>query len=168
MLLTTMVFVFQVDRADQQDRLSYGSGSSWLQAIVATCAGFYIASLTGIILLYKHFDECAGNTWIITLTWIGIVAMTAIQLSGSEGSLLTSGIISLYAVYLAYSMVSKNPDGHCNPVMGKNDPWGMAVGLTLTAVSLAWTGFSWTAEERLGVDGVQTARTVAHHSCPAG
>jgi hypothetical protein len=91
---------------------------------------------------------------------LGIIALTVIQLSGSEGSLLTSSIISVYAVYLAYSMVSKNPNGECNPQLGGNDAWGIAIGLTLTAVSLAWTAFSWTAEERLTMDSVQSARSV--------
>ena len=150
-----------VERADQQDRLSYGSGSGWLHAIVATCATFYALALTGIIVLYRLFDDCPANAWIITLTMLGIVALTAIQLSGDEGSLLTSSVISLYAVYLAYSMVSKNPNGDCNPQLGQDDVWGISIGLTLTAVSLAWTGWSWTAEERLNVDAVQSARSVS-------
>jgi serine incorporator 1/3 len=150
-----------VDRADQEDRLSYGEGSAWLKAIVATCVTFYALALAGIIVLYRMFDGCALNAWIITLTVVGIVALTVIQLSGSEGSLLTSSVISLYAVYLAYSAVSKNPDGSCNPQLGDDDVWGIAMGLTLTAVSLAWTGWSWTAEDRLNVEGVQSARTVA-------
>lgn len=121
-----------VDRADQNDRISYGSGTVWLHAIVATCGMFYTASLVGIIMLYIWFDGCAANNWIITLTLLGIIAMTGIQLSGSEGSLLTSSIISAYAVYLAYSMVSKNPDKDCNPMLGKNDVWGITIGLILT------------------------------------
>lgn len=152
-----------VDRADQADRLVYGTGgSTWLRAIVATCAAFYIAVITGIAILYKYFGEnCPANNWIITLTLLGIVALTAIQLSGSEGSLLTSSIMSLYVTYLAYSMVSKNPaGGTCNPTLGNNDVWGICIGLFFTAVSLGWTGWSWTAEDRLNVDGVQSARTV--------
>ena len=149
-----------VDRADQYDRLVYGSGNMWLRAIVFTCAGFYLTTLTGIILLYQYFDGCAENVWIITLTLLGIIAITVIQLSGSEGSLLTSSIISLYVTYLAYSMVSKNPNGHCNPQLGSNDVTGIVIGLTLTAISLAWTGWSWTAEERLNVDGMQSAKTM--------
>ena len=149
-----------VDRADQEDRLSYGSGSSWLHAIVATCVAFYVAAITGIGLLYSHFSGCPENVWIITLTLIGILAFTGIQLSGSEGSLLTSSIISVYTVYLAYSMVSKNPNGECNPHLASNDAWGITIGLTLTAISLAWTGWSWTAESRLNAEGVQTARSV--------
>ena len=149
-----------VDRADQADRLMYGSGNAWLRAVVATCAAFYAATLTGIILLYKYFDGCAENTWIITLTLLGVLALTGIQLAGSEGSLLTSSMVSLYVTYLAYSMVSKNPNGECNPQLGSNDVTGIVIGLTLTAVSLAWTGWSWTAEERLNVDSVQSAKTV--------
>jgi len=151
-----------VDRADEQDRLSFGSGSSWLHAIVGTCISFYVLSLAGIVVLYTHFDGCASNVWVITLTLLGVIALTAVQLSGSEGSLLTSSILSLYAVYLAYSMVSKNPNGECNPQLGQDDSWGIAAGLFLTAVSLAWTGLSWTAEERLGVKGVQTTQSVTH------
>mmetsp|Transcript_15159 Transcript_15159/g.33160 ORF Transcript_15159/g.33160 Transcript_15159/m.33160 type:complete len:290 (-) Transcript_15159:101-970(-) len=157
-----------IDRADQQDRLSYGSGSTWLHAIVGTCAAFYLLALTGIGLLYHHFSDCSENTWIITLTLIGMVAFTFIQLSGTDGSLLTSSIMSVYVVYLAYSMVSKNPDGQCNPQLGGNDAWGIAIGLTLTAVSLAWTGFSWTAEERLNLDNVQSARSVTGLNTSAG
>jgi serine incorporator 1/3 len=149
-----------VDRADQYDRLVYGSGNTWLRAIVTTCAGFYLTTLIGIIMLYRYFDGCAENVWIITLTLLGIIALTVLQLSGSEGSLLTSSIISLYVTYLAYSMVSKNPNGHCNPQLGNNDVTGIVIGLTLTAISLAWTGWSWTAEERLNVDGVQSAKTM--------
>jgi serine incorporator 1/3 len=149
-----------VDRADQSDRLVYGSGNAWLRAVVGTCAAFYAAALTGIVLLYKYFDGCAENTWIITLTLLGVLAITGIQLTGPEGSLLTSSMISLYVTYLAYSMVSKNPNGQCNPQLGSSDVTGMVIGLTLTAISLAWTGWSWTAEERLNVDGVQCAKTM--------
>jgi len=149
-----------VDRADQADRLIYGSGNAWLRAVVGTCAAFYAATLAGIVLLYKYFDGCTGNTWIITLTLLGVLALTGIQLAGSEGSLLTSSMVSLYVTYLCYSMVSKNPNGECNPQLGSSDVTGIVIGLTLTAISLAWTGWSWTAEERLNVEGVQTAKTV--------
>lgn len=157
-----------VDRADQSDRLVYGSGNAWLRAIVGTCAAFYLATLTGIVLMYQFFDGCAENIWIITLTLLGVLAITGIQLAGSEGSLLTSSMISLYVTYLAYSMVSKNPNGQCNPLLGSSDVTGMVIGLTLTAISLAWTGWSWTAEERLNVDGIQTAKPMTSSSPPVG
>ena len=117
----------------QADRLVYGSGNFWLRAVVGTCAAFYLMTLTGIILLYKYFDGCAENTWIITLTFLGVIGLTVIQLAGSEGSLLTSSMVSLYVTYLAYSMVSKNPNGECNPQLGSSDATGICIGLFLTA-----------------------------------
>lgn len=161
-----------VDRADRADRFDYGSGQAWLHFIVGTCGTFYVVSLGAIVALYRHFDACPENTWIITLSLLGILAFTGIQLSGTEGSLLTSSIVSVYVTYLAYSMVSKNPSGSCNPSLGSNDAWGIAIGLTLTAVSLAWLGWSWTAEDRLSTDAVQSARPVgsstSHHPSNGG
>jgi hypothetical protein len=150
-----------VDRANQADRMSYGSGSGWLQAIVGTCVGFYSASIVVIALLYKFFaNDCPANTWIITLTLLAIIAMTAIQLSGDEGSLLTSAVLSLYATYLCWSTVAKNPSHQCNPSLGSNDMSGIIIGLLITIISLAWTGWSWSAEERLTIDSLQSAKAV--------
>mmetsp|Transcript_25653 Transcript_25653/g.60723 ORF Transcript_25653/g.60723 Transcript_25653/m.60723 type:complete len:506 (+) Transcript_25653:292-1809(+) len=149
-----------VERANEADRLSYGSGSGWLHSIVGVCVAMYSACAVIIGLLYTQFAGCPGNTWVITLTLLGIIAMTAIQLSGTEGSLLTSGVISLYVVYLCFSIVNKNPRGECNPRLGHNDVWGITIGLLLTTVSLVWTGWSWSAEARLNVDAAQSAKSV--------
>jgi len=150
-----------VELSNEADRIEYGSGVLWLRAIIAMCVVMYGASLTGIWLLYHFFSGCPENNAVITLTLIGVVAITVVQLSGTEGSLLTSSVISAYATYLAYSLVSKNPDGRCNPQLGTNDAWGISIGLALTAISLAWTGFSWTAEGRLSTDGAKTTKSVA-------
>lgn len=157
-----------VERANEADRLSYGSGSGWLQAIVGVCVAMYTATFAGIGLLYSHYDDCPGNTWVITLTLIAVVGMTTFQLSGTDGSLLTSSVMSLYAVYLAFSIVSKNPRGECNPQLGENDVWGITIGLLLTMVSLIWTGWSWSAEARLSVESVQSAKAVAPTSSSSG
>ena len=166
-----------VERANESDRLSFGSGSGWLHAIVGVCVSLYIASVTCIGLMYKHYTgnnnnedngeaedlgSCAGNTWVITMTLLGIVGVTALQLLGtSEGSLLTSGVISLYAVYLCFTIVSKNPRGHCNPRLGVNDVWGITIGLLLTTISLIWTGWSWSAEPRLmNTESLSSAKAV--------
>jgi serine incorporator 1/3 len=141
-----------VEKSNEADRISYGSGGSWLKAIVGMCVLMYSASIAGIGLLYHFFDGCPENTWVITLTLLGIVAMTALQLAGQDGSLLTSSVMSVYAVYLCFSIVSKNPNGSCNPRLGHNDVSGIVIGLTLTAISLAWTGWAWSAEQRLTVD----------------
>lgn len=150
-----------VEKSNECDRLSYGSGQKWLRAIVSACVGLYSLAIIGISLLYRHFQGCPENIWVITLTLLGILAMTGIQLSGHEGSLLTSGVMSLYAAYLAFSIVSKNPNGACNPRLGHDDSWGIAIGLALTFLSLAWTGWSWSAEQRLNVQGVQAPTTMS-------
>ena len=128
----------------------------------------YCTALLGIGFLYNQYDDCAGNTWVITLTLIAIVAMTTLQLSGSDGSLLTSSVISLYVVYLAFSIVSKNPKGECNPRLGENDTWGIIIGLFLTFISMIWTGWSWTAEERLSVESAQSTKAVAPTTTSSG
>ena len=164
-----------VERANEADRLSYGSGSNWLHGIVGICVTLYTSCLLSLGYLYAQYtgrhdshnnpedassSSCAGNTWVITLTLLGIIGITAVQLTGTEGSLLTSGVISLYAVYLAFSIVSKNPVGECNPQLGQNDVWGITIGLVLTTVSLIWTGWSWSAETRLTTEAVQSAKAV--------
>lgn len=141
-----------VEKSNEADRISYGSGGGWLKAIVGTCVLLYSVAIVGISILYSMFDGCAENIWVITLTLLGIIAMTAIQVAGQDGSLLTSGVMAVYAVYLCFSIVSKNPNGSCNPRLGHNDVWGIVIGLTLTAISLAWTGWAWSAEYRLTVD----------------
>jgi hypothetical protein len=151
-----------VGKADAADRIEWGSGARWLRATIGAAASFYLLSFVGIGVLYHYFSGCGGNVAIITMTLIGILAVTALQLSGLEGSLLTSSVISLYAVYLCYSAVSKNPSGLCNPrLASEKDPYGIIMGLVLTALSLVWTGWSWTAEDRLGsVEGLKKARSL--------
>lgn len=134
-----------VGKADACDRLEWGSGAVWLRATIGVCCAFYLVAFVGIGLLYHWFKGCGSNIAIITMTLLGIVAVTVLQLSGNEGSLLTSSVISAYAVYLAYSAVSKNPIHECNPQLFQpNNPYDMSMGLVLTAASLAWTGWSYT------------------------
>ncbi len=142
-----------VEKSNDCECREWGSGKKWLQAIIASSVLLYIGSFVGIIFLYQHFSGCGSNEFIITFTLIGIVAMTGVQLSGEEGSLLTTAVISAYSTYNAYSAVAKNPNAVCNPTLGHEDFWGIAVGLTLTLVSLSWCGWSFTAEERLSETG---------------
>lgn len=153
-----------VERANEADQLAYGTGSGWLQGIVGVCIAFYTSSIVIIGLMFANFDECTGNAWVISLTLIAVVGITALQLSGTDGSLLTSSVMSLYIVYLCFSIVSLNPKHECNPRLGENDVWGITVGLFFTVVSLAWTGWSWSAEARLSVESVQSAKAVAPRS----
>lgn len=153
-----------IEKSDDAERLEWGSGKHWLRAIVGTAVVLYGISIAGIALMYHYFSGCAANTVAITLTWIGILVITILQLTGSEGSVLTTSVISAYATYLAYSIVSKNPDGQCNPTLGSNDVMGIVVGLFFTMVSLAWTGWSWTAQDRLNLEGIEAPRSMNTHT----
>jgi hypothetical protein len=154
-----------VGKADACDRLEWGSGAKWLKATIGACAIFYFLSFMGIGILFHIFGGCGGNKVIISMTLIGIVSVTVLQLSGTDGSLLTSSIISLYVVYLGYSSVSMNPHGQCNPQLVKgNDTWDIIMGILLTGISLAWTGWSWTAEGRITASGVKKARSLSGSS----
>jgi len=142
-----------VENSNRADLIEPGKGVAWLRAILASCVLFFAASLTGIVLLFKHFaqsDECSSNRYLIWTTLFLIVVTTTIQLSISDTGLLTSAVLSLYATYLAYSGLSKNPNGHCNPALHhEHDPMDIIVGVVLTFVSLAWTGWSFTSDRRL-------------------
>ncbi len=137
-------------KADEADNEEWGSGKKWLQLIIAISLTLYGASIVGISLLYKYFSGCAENTIVVTLTLFQILVVTVIQLFYSEeGSTLTTAVLSAYSTYLAYSTLSKNPNAMCNPTLGSEDVSGIVIGLVLTMVSLAWTGWSWTAESRI-------------------
>ena len=150
-----------VGKADACDRLEWGSGAFWLRATIGACCSFYVMAFVAIGLMYHYFNGCGSNIAIVTMTLLGIIAVTVLQLMGTEGSLLTSSVISAYTVYLCYSAVSKNPSSSCNPqLFESNNPYEMSMGLVLTALSLAWTGWSYTANDRLSGDGVKQARSL--------
>jgi hypothetical protein len=46
--------------------------------------------------------------------------------------------------------VARNPSEECNPFLGSEDVLGIFIGLTLTIISLAYTGWSYTADKALG------------------
>lgn len=126
------------------------AGKKWLGAILASCLIFYSIALAGIVLLFIYYTGCTSNNAFITSTLVFCVAITAAQLSGEESSLLSSSCISAWVVFLCYSAVSKNPAEQCNPRLGNSTGLNVAVGMSLTILSLCWAGWSWTAEDKLG------------------
>lgn len=48
-----------------------------------------------------------------------------------------------------FSTVGKNPDPVCNPFLGEDDVLGVVIGVTITLVSLAYAGWSSTADKAL-------------------
>jgi hypothetical protein len=138
-----------VTKANEAEAEELGSGKKWLAAILITCGILFSAMITGVALLFKYFGGCTTNKVFISFTLILSIIATIVQLLGEEASLLTSAIISVYATYLCYSSVSSNSDPLCNPYYEQSDALNIAFGVGLTLISLAWTGFSWTASQTL-------------------
>jgi len=130
----------------------FGDGPiAWMQS---ACAGLdealttllsialflFAVAITGNVLLFVYYAECATTTAFVAMTLVLCVAATATQLALSEsGNLLTSAAVSAYAVFVAYTAVSRDPDERCNPFARDRDILGIVCGLGLALVSLAWT-----------------------------
>jgi len=138
-----------VTKASDAENEERGSGKKWLTAILISCGILFSSSLVGIILLFNFFSGCKSNETFIYVTLVMCIIITVVQLCSDESSLLTSAVISSYAVYLAYAAVSKNPNGECNSQLGEDNTLNIVFGITLTIVSLGWMGWSYTADDRL-------------------
>jgi len=144
-------------RSEEAEMEELGSGKKWLGAILASCGLMFTGSLTVIVLLFVYFKGCPENEAFISITLIMSVIITAAQLFSEEGSLLASAVITAYATYLALTAVTKNPNGACNPALGGNDVLGITLGVGFTIMSLAWTGWSYTADKKLGTSGMRSS-----------
>jgi serine incorporator 1/3 len=138
-----------VAKGDKAEAEEAGSGKRWFSAILASCALLFSASMIGFVLVAFYFTGCRTNNAFIALTLILGILMIAAQMSGEEGSLLSSACMFCWAVFLCYTAVSKNPNGECNPKLGEVDRLSIGMALVVTIMSMAWTGWSFTAEEKL-------------------
>lgn len=159
-----------VAKADAADAEESGSGKKWLGAILFACAALFTVSLVGLGVMFAKFTGCGTNNAFVSITLILIIATTTAQMSGEEGNLLGSATISLWATFLCYSAVAKNPDSECNPAVGEKDNLGIALSLGTTIISMMWTGYSWTAEDKFKRDKDEendtNEPTIAGNSAP--
>lgn len=142
-----------VQNSIDSDAMEYGSGSKWLISIVGAIILIYTGCFVAFIFLYRNFTGCGTNDTLITITLLLITAVTSIQLTSEGGNLLTSAVLSAYAVYLVTSAISHNPNHECNPFIGDNGTFEIIIGLCLTFMSLVWTGWSWTDDRVLTSTG---------------
>ena len=63
----------------------------------------FVGSIIGWALLFTYFSGCSTNTAFIVVTVVFCIVITAAQLFGEEGSLLSSAMVSAYATSLCYS-----------------------------------------------------------------
>ncbi|KAL7483579.1 hypothetical protein ACHAW6_009210 [Cyclotella cf. meneghiniana] len=128
-----------------------GKGKKWLAAILAACAILFIGSFVGIVLMYIFFGGCSTNNAFISITLLASLLCTIVQLKCSEsGSLLSSACMTAYATYLCGVACSKNSNPVCNPKLGETSVGNIILGLLLATMSLLWTGYSSTANKRVG------------------
>jgi hypothetical protein len=141
-------WVAKSDKAELDE--GEGAGRKWLFALLASCAILVLGSLVAIGLMYYYFTGCPTNNAFITITLIAGIVLTIIQLTGEEASLFTSSCIFAYSTYLCYTAVTKNPKGECNPQLGQENISGIVLGLIITLIGMAWTGYSHTAHRAVG------------------
>ncbi|KAM8710877.1 hypothetical protein ACLKA7_017497 [Drosophila subpalustris] len=104
----------------------------------------YIASLTGITLLYIYFTTSTGcgiNKFFISINLIlcliisVLSVLPAVQERLPHSGLLQSSLVTLYTVYLTWSAVANNPEKACNPGMFGLEGYGNATGTTIAPPS---------------------------------
>ena len=135
-----------------------GKGKKWLLTILFSCFVLFAGSFAGIIILFVYFGGCPTNDAFISITLVGSIIMTIVQLTMSEtGSLLTSASMTAYVTYLCGASVSKNPNAQCNPKLGETSVGNIVIGLLFVFISLMWTGFSCTNVSDKCLGGSATA-----------
>jgi serine incorporator 1/3 len=150
-----------VEKSNQAEEQERGSGKKWLVAVLLSCLTMFAVTIAALVYLFVEFTGCPTNNAFIAVTLVGIVAVTVAQLTGEEGSLLSSAVVSLWATYLAYSAVTKNPDPTCNPSLGLPTIANIVLGLFVCALGLGYTGWSYTAEDKLSSNSKSTEAAAA-------
>jgi len=138
-----------VAKADAAESEEMGSGKNWLGAILFSAFSMFALAIAGLVVMYIHFTGCTSNDAFIIATTVFMILITVIQLSGEEGNILSSAAVSLWATFLCYTAVAKNPDDTCNPQYGEQDRLGLALSIIVLIISMCWTGWSYTAEDKL-------------------
>ena len=106
-----------------------------IKGLLTICGCFILSIITCIVLLYINYNYCTRQEVFTTITAILVISSTLLQLTTeTESSLLTSCIVSAYAVYLCWSSISSDV---CNP--GEQTDLQLALACCVTSISLAWT-----------------------------
>ncbi|KAJ8448586.1 hypothetical protein Cgig2_012230 [Carnegiea gigantea] len=84
-----------------------------------TSTVFYVASVCGVVFLYKLYvpsSSCTLNIFFISWTATLLLVMMLISLhSKVNRGLLSSGIMASYVVFLCWSAIRSEPVGRCSP-----------------------------------------------------
>lgn len=124
----------------------------WRLGYLAVVFVLVVVALAGLIGMYAYNAPaaCSGNMGFLSLTLIvGLVFMVGspLECAGGKG-LLPPAVVWCYCVWLIWSAETSNPDTVCNPVKTGSSPAQIALGLAITALSLAYT--AWSAANSVG------------------
>ena len=102
--------------------VEYSSGSEnfsfWLMGLIFFSGILFGISFSAVGIMYWQFHGCAATETVLSITLCLIVVATVVQVSmSSNGSLITSAIVTAYCTYLTYSSVSLYPEHKCNPTI---------------------------------------------------
>lgn len=101
----------------------------WFCALLTVTGAQYVASITGIVLLFVYFttaEACGLNKFVISINLIACVAVSCVSVLPRvqehlpNSGLLQSSVVTLYTVFLTWSAVANNPDRQCHWV-GANE-----------------------------------------------
>ncbi len=140
-------WVGKSDALELQNR----SGKCYLIGLLSFSTIFYLVSIVGIVMMYLYFGHCRPLNAFISITLVGIIAFSYLQLFGdNEGSLLSSSIVALYCTWLCLSSITSyvdDPDTpkekRCNVMTHTLDNTSsIIIGGIIAGISLSWTSFN--------------------------
>ncbi len=133
--------------------LSYKWGSAWVKKYDAGKTGYmypligfslilYGAAGYGIVRSYMWFKGCGIGTLGVSVT-LGLIVLATLFIffkTHPTGSLLTTGVVAAYSVFLTWSGLSNMPDT-CNPLLDKESATiaQIVFGLLVIIIALIYT-----------------------------
>jgi hypothetical protein len=121
--------------------------NKWMVLLISLIVLCFGVALTGLVLEFVFFTGCGANDAFISLALIMMLAVTLLQLFVPNGGsdqqpLLTSGVVSVYVVYLTFVAVSSNPNELCNPMYSEtSNNLALVLGLGVVFVSMCATSY---------------------------
>lgn len=117
--------------------------------LIVSAATLYVGNLIFTIFNFIWFASnsgCGVNIFIIILNIVFTILHTILSVSGisKNGSLITSGLQSMYLTYLTWAGLSSNPEGSCNSFLASDTVMitSLVIGFMLILVTLIYLTFS--------------------------
>lgn len=111
----------------------------WAAGYIMATLGCVVAGLVGLIVMWVIMPSCAANNGVLSETLIiGVFVMVISSTEAVGQGALPPALIFVVAVWIAWGVLTNNPDIQCNPTANDNDPFTVVVGLVFTIISVTW------------------------------